>query len=698
MKTAMQNLDSVLAEIIDKDSSEVDQKRENANIDADSPMGAMLKIGSEASKAYYQDFVLNADYMQLHKDGWIHIHDLDFYKLTFNCCQIDLTKLFSGGFSIGPGGSIREPQSIESYASLACIVIQGNQNEMFGGQAIPKFDYDMAPGVAKSYRKNFRKVLAEICEDFLYDFTNETADNEVRVNHGLIYKSFAEEAVRRTEDTLGRKVSLSGDEDMDSMLAVQVCHLSPKAGLEEAKRIIKLTRRRTFFRTSEQVHQAMESLVHNLNTLHSRAGAQVPFSSLNYGTDTSPEGRMVVKNLLIATIEGLGNGETPIFPVQIFKVKDGVNYNMGDPNFDLFRLAMKCSTQRMFPNYAFLDSPYNAQYYKPGHPETEVAYMGCRTRVIGNNYDPAKEQCASRGNLSFTSINLPRLAIEAHGDIKKFYSDLDALMERVIQQLLDRFEIIAKKRVFNFSFLIGQGIWLDSEKLNWNDSIREVLKHGSMAIGFIGLAEALVALIGKHHGESEEAQKLGLEIIGHMKDFTDKKSEEMGLTFGIIGTPAEGLSGRFVRIDKKCYGEIPGVTDRDYYTNSSHIPVYFPITAYRKIQLEAPYHALENSGHIAYVEVDGDISSNLPAFERIVRTMHDFNVGYGAINLPIDQDPVCGYHGIIGDECPKCHRREGDGKPRFIRIRRVTGYLSDANNRFNSAKTAEEHDRVKHSL
>ena len=403
--------------------------------------------------------------------------------------------------------------------------------------------------------------------------------------------------------------------------------------------------------------------MHNLNTMNSRAGAQVPFSSLNYGTDISEQGRMVVRNLLLATEAGLGDGETPIFPVQIFKVKEGVNYNEGDPNYDLFQLAMRVSAKRLFPNFSFLDAPFNLQYYKPGDYDTEVAYMGCRTRVMGNVHDPKREVTCGRGNLSFTSINLPRIGIEAKGDVKKFYEILDQRIDLCIEQLLHRFKIQCSKKAYNYPFLMGQGVWIDSEKLDRNDSVAEVLKHGTLSVGFIGLAETLVALTGKHHGESEESYKLGYEIISTMRKRMDDESKKTGLNFTLLATPAEGLSGRFVRIDQKKFGKIPGVTDREYYTNSFHVPVYYPISAFEKIQKEAPFHALTNAGHISYVELDGDVCKNIDAFESVIRCMKEAGIGYGSVNHPVDRDPVCGYNGIIDDVCPRCGRHAGEGVP-----------------------------------
>lgn len=407
---------------------------------------------------------------------------------------------------------------------------------------------------------------------------------------------------------------------------------------------------------------------------------------------------MVIKNVLLATEAGLGFGETAIFPIHIFRVKEGINYNPGDPNYDLFQLAMRVSAKRLFPNFSFVDAPFNAMYYKPGHPETEVAYMGCRTRVLGNVYAPEDSVVYGRGNLSFTSINLPRIAINANKNIERFFEDLDRKIDLVAKQLLDRFAIQCSKKVKNFPFLMGQGVWIHSENLKPNDSIAEVLRHGTLSIGFIGLAETLVALIGKHHGESEEAKNLGLEIVSFMRGRCDELSEKYKLNFTLLATPAEGLSGRFIRMDKEKFGEIPGVTDREYYTNSFHVPVYFNISAYDKIKIEAPYHALTNAGHITYVELDGDTANNLEAFESIIRCMKESGIGYGSINHPVDRDPVCGYNGIIGDECPKCHRHEGDGEQNFERIRRITGYLVGTLDRFNDAKRAEERDRVKHGL
>jgi len=662
-----------------KAAKDNDVKRENANIDGDTAMGTMLKYGSEGAKEFYQMYILNPKHAKAHREGDIHIHDLDFYTLTTTCCQIDLLKLFKGGFSTGHG-FIREPNDIATYGALACIAIQSNQNDQHGGQSVPNFDYSMAPGVAKTYNKRYRLNLARGAE-LLADDTDAKADINAICDA-------AEKATGKTACLESAQEYLDKENEL----------LAAKYGDKIAGKLQRFAKKHAEEETDRATFQSMEAVVHNLNTMHSRAGAQVPFSSINYGTDTSAEGRMVIKNILLATEKGLGNGETPIFPVHIFKVKEGVNYNPGDPNYDLFKLSFRVSAKRLFPNYAFIDAPYNLAYYKPGHPETEVSYMGCRTRVIGNRFDPSREITYGRGNLSFTSMNLPRMAILANKNIDFFFEQLERMIELCCEQLLARFEIQCQKCVRNYPFLMGQGIWIDSDKLSIDDEVREVLKHGTLSLGFIGLAETLVALIGKHHGESEEAQRLGLEIVSFIRKKLDQKSAEMGLNFTCLATPAEGLSGRFVRIDKKRFGIIKGVTDRDYYTNSFHIPVYYPINAFDKIKLEAPYHALTNAGHISYIELDGDPSENLEAFEQVVRCMKEEGIGYGSINHPVDRDPVCGYTGIIGDYCPKCGRKiskEGSG---VERIRRITGYLVGTLDRFNDAKKAEVEDRVKHSL
>lgn len=659
-----------------KDATDSDIKRENANIDGNTAMGAMLKYGSEGAKHFNEMYVLKPEFSEAHRNGDIHIHDLDFYTLTTTCCQIDILKLFKDGFSTGHG-VLREPNDIASYSSLACIAIQSNQNDQHGGQSIVNFDYGLAPGVKKTYKKRYCQDLSSAIELICGEVTGP----EIKKIHKTLIDKGLWPTLDYNEEYLKAEKEMLLDIGIDESI-IEKCQKFARTKAEEE--------------TDKATYQAMESLIHNLNTMHSRAGAQTPFSSINYGMDTSTEGRMVVKNVLLVTEVGLGNGETPIFPIQIFRVKDGINFNPGEPNYDLFRLACRVSAKRLFPNFSFQDAPFNLQYYK-GTPETEIAYMGCRTRVIGNVYDPEREISNGRGNLSFTTINLPRIAILAEKNIEWFYEELDRKIDLVFEQLLERFEIQAKKKVNNYPFLMGEGVWIDSEKLNYNDEVREILKHGTLSVGFIGLAECLKALIGVHHGESETAQALGLEIVGHMRRRMDEMSEKTHLNFSLLATPAEGLSGRFVKIDKKKFGIIEGITDKEYYTNSFHIPVYFPISAFKKIQLEAPYHALTNAGHISYVELDGDPAKNVDAFEKVVRYMKTQGIGYGSINHPVDRDPVCGYSGIIGDTCPKCGRTEDEG-PKFQRIRRITGYLVGTLDRFNDAKRAEVRDRVKHSI
>lgn len=574
-------------------------KRSNANVNTDSPMGAMLTYGSEVARLWVDDTVLPPYVKEAVDNNLIWIHDKDFYGLTMTCCQIDLSQLFEHGFNTGHG-HIRPPKSIGTAAALACIAIQSNQNDMFGGQAVPAFDYYLAPYVKMTYEKN----VAE----------------------------------------LNRLVSALGGKP------------------DQYSRVPEFA----WNKTVEQTDQAMEALVHNLNTMHSRAGAQVPFSSLNYGTDTSRWGRQVIHSLLKATHRGMGNGETPIFPVQIFKIKEGVNYNPEDPNYDLFQLAMRVSAERLFPNFSFMDSPYNAQYLKrdeDGHidPDTEVAYMGCRTRVMANVNGP--ETTSGRGNLSFTSVNLVRCALESKGSFDIFLKNVYDACTVARDQLLHRFEIQKHRHVYNYPFLMGNGVYLDSGDLEWDDEIESALVHGTLSIGFIGLAEAMFCIFGQHHGESDAVWEHAFDTVRFMRDFCDRESEEHRLNFSLLATPAEGLSGKFVVKDKEKFGEIPGVTDKDYYTNSFHVPVYYNIGVAEKIEKEAPFHSLCNAGHITYVELDGDTTNNLSAFETIVRHMHDCGIGYGAINHPVDRDPICGYRGVIYDTCPCCGRKEFEAVP-----------------------------------
>ena len=655
-----------------EDAKNVDAKRENANVDGDTAMGTMLQFGSTLTKEFAKSYLMKEKFADAHDKGAIHIHDMDFMPMgTTTCCQIDLNELFKDGFSTGHG-HLRTPNSIMSYAALAAIAIQSNQNDQHGGQSIPAFDYYMAPGVVKTYKKTLKQEI--------YDF--------LELEGYLKFIKF-----NKIEKELDKISTIDYDiSNLDSFAKDE----------EKVLKIFRLANKKALEKTDRMTYQAMESFIHNLNTMHSRAGAQVPFSSVNLGTDTSSEGRMVIKNFLLATDSGLGRGETPIFPVSIFKVKEGVNYNKKDPNYDLFHLACCVSAKRLFPNFSFIDAPFNKEYYKEGNYKTEVGYMGCRTRVMGNVVDPNKAITPGRGNLSFTSINLVRIGIK-HGilnnekpDYEGFYKELTEMMDLVRDQLLERFDLQCMKKVYNFPFLLGQGIWIDSKGLKNNDKIKRVLKQGTLSIGFIGLAECLKALIGKHHGENKQAWDKGYEIIKFMRDKCDEYSRDYKLNFTLLATPAEGLSGRFTAIDKSIYGKIKGVTDREYYTNSFHIPVHYKITVDKKIKAEAPFHALTNAGHITYVELDGDPTSNVQAFEKIVRQMKETGIGYGAINHPVDRDPVCGFTGVINDICPGCGRTENDGV-KFERIRRITGYLVGTVDRFNNSKRAEERDRVKHN-
>ena len=656
-----------------KSAAEENSKRENANVDGDGPMGTMLHFGSTVSREFAKAYLMENKFSRAHDEGMIHIHDMDFLTMgTTTCMQIDLNKLFKNGFSTGHG-HLRTPNDIMSYAALAAIAIQSNQNDQHGGQSIPAFDYYLAPGVLKTFKKQFKQTLYDYLE--LDDFIN-------MINFDKVVELINEQT------TLDFEIEIFEEFYKDS---------------SRVEDIFRRAYEKALLKTDKITYQAMEAFIHNLNTMHSRAGAQVPFSSINFGTDTTTEGRMVSKNLLLATSAGLGKGETPIFPISIFKVKEGINYNETDPNYDLFKLSCEVSAKRLFPNFSFIDAPFNLQYYKEGNHDTEVGYMGCRTRVLANAVDPERSVTPGRGNLSFTTINLPRIGINngilknEKADMKEFYKELESTMELVKNQLLSRFEIQCNKSVRNFKFLLGQGIWMDSDNLKPTDRLRKVLKHGTLSIGFIGLAECLKALTGKHHGESEDAQKLGLEIITFMRKKCDEFTKEYNLNFTLLATPAEGLSGRFTAIDRSIYGSIKGITDKDYYTNSFHVPVYYKTTIENKINKEAPYHALTNAGHISYIELDGDTTKNPEAFMKVVRLMKEAGIGYGAVNHPVDRDPVCGFNGMIDDVCPGCGRTEEDGIP-FERIRRITGYLVGTMDKWNNGKKAEEKDRVKHTL
>ncbi len=684
IRNSKTRLMKAIEEITFEDAEDADIKRENANINGNTAMGTMLQYGSTVSKEFCKTHILKPEHSFAHDNGDIHIHDMDFLNMgTLTCCQIDVKKLFNGGFSTGHG-FLREPQDIISYGALAAIAIQSNQNDQHGGQSIPFFDYGLAEGVYKTFKKFYIGNLAKALKLFKGIENNDAIKN-------IVYN---------TEKETNQKVGLKRDElylNLEKKKLIETFDINE----ELVNNIQNFAFEESYRETDKKTYQSMEAFIHNLNTMHSRAGAQVPFSSVNFGTDTSEEGRMVTKNLLLSQERGLGNGETPIFPILIFKVKEGINLNPEDPNYDLFKLSCRVSAKRLFPNFSFLDAPFNAKYYKKGEPDTEATYMGCRTRVLSNVC--GSETVSGRGNISFTTVNLPRLGIK-HGivsnekvNLDDFFEELDEKINLIIEQLLERLEVQGNKKMKNFPFLMGQGVWKGSDDLGPEDTLKEVIKQGTLTIGFIGLAECLIALIGKHHGESKEAQELGLKIVSHMRNRMDEATKKYKLNFSLMGTPAEGLSGRFTKIDKKVYGEIKGITDKEYYTNSFHVPVYYNISAYDKIEIEAPYHELTNAGHITYVELDGDPSDNLEAFETVIKAMKDLGIGYGSINHPVDRDPICGFSGVITSNiCPVCGRNEDESDIKFERIRRITGYLVGTVDRFNNAKKAEVRDRVKH--
>ena len=602
-----------------KSANEEDSKRENANIDGNSAMGTMLQFGSTISRAFTETYLMKKKFAEAHDNGDIHIHDMDFEAMgTTTCMQIDLNKLFKNGFSTGHG-HLREPKDIMSYSALAAIAIQSDQNDQHGGQSIPAFDFYMAPGVLKTFKRQYKQAVYE-----LLDFTD--------------FISFVN--MDKVEKEIDKLNSINVDVS---------CFEPIYKDSHEVKRIFEKAYETAYKKTNRMTYQAMEAFIHNLNTMHSRAGAQVPFSSINFGTDTSPEGRMVIKNFLLSVDAGLGKNETPIFPISIFKLRKGVNYETDDPNYDLFQLAISVAAKRLNPTFSFMDTSFNKPY------GGDVAYMGCRTRVIANRRGP--EITEGRGNLSFTTINLPRLAIKSERNIDTFYRLLDDLLDLVRDQLYHRYQVQANLKVRDLPFLMGQGLYLDSDKLASDDRIEEAIKHGTLGVGFIGLAETLTSLLGCHHAQSEEAQKLGEDIIGHMREKVDAMSDKYDLNYSFIATPAEGLSGRFIRMDRKEYGIIPGVTDKAYYTNSFHVPVSYPISAFEKMRLEGAYHKFTNGGHISYVEFASSPVHNLGAVEDVLRHMLECDCGYVGINFPIDYCEECGYTGIIdSDYCPVCER------------------------------------------
>ena len=624
IRNSKTSLTKTFKEVLDADGSDI--SRENANVDGKAPMGLMLLFGSEIEKDYVKRYMINPKFTELHDNGDIHIHDLNMYACTFNCCNIGLKELFRKGFNTGHG-TLRPPQSISTALTQAAIVVQANQNDMYGGQGIPLFDYELSPYIAKTLGSNIKDTIESVL------------GQEIDFN----FKDFCYSLCEKNNSSL-----------VDESLKELESKIYEFVG-DKTKKVLELSRKRTF----KDTFQACEGFVHNLNSLNSRAGSQVPFSSINYGTNTTPEGQMLIENTLEATEEGLGNGETSIFPVQIFKIKEGINANPGDPNYYLLEKAVEVTSKRMYPNFVNIDVPGNIEYYREGKPETEMATMGCRTKTLA--MPDGTGRVTNRGNIAFTTINLPRLGILAEHKIDKFFELLDQRITDCIDELLERVNYIKTKKVYNFPFLMGQNIYLGSENLGWNDSIEPALRNGTLAVGFIGIAEALKALIGKHHGESKEAYQLALKIVKRIRERTDKATSETGWMFGCFATPAEGLAERFAKIDQKKFGVIEGVTDRKFYTNSFHIPVYFPITATKKMQKEGPFHSLCNAGAITYVEMDGDPSKNLKAVMKLVQFSRKCGISYFSINHSVDRCPVCGYEGIIEtDVCPHCGWKEGE--------------------------------------
>jgi len=698
-KTQMKHImDGIVA--IDKN----DVNLSNANMSSHTPAGQMMTFASEVTKDYTYKYLLPKQYAEAHRTGDIHIHDLDYYPTkTTTCIQYDLDDLFERGFHT-KNGSIRTPQSIQSYATLATIIFQTNQNEQHGGQAIPAFDFFMAKGVLKSYQK---AIVTGIT--FYMDMKGNTIDEKnlaTQVHTHLVSIEPAKEARTAFLSALANQSIVLTEEELAHIL-----HAAHK-------------------QVRKDTHQAMEGFIHNLNTMHSRGGNQVVFSSINYGTDTSAEGRMVIEELLKATVEGLGTrGEVPVFPIQIFKIKDGVSYSEADyqkamtdfesalnggmtfetPNFDLFLKACRTTAKALFPNFMFLDAPFNQnEKWDKNDPKRyryELATMGCRTRVFENLN--GEKTSLGRGNLSFTTMNLPRLAIEAHREAERtagennreameqcarklFLQSVHRMAEFIGEQLYVRYQYQRTALVRQFPFMMSNDVWKGGGRLNPNDEVGDVLKQGTLGIGFIGGHNAMVALYGEGHGHNRKAWDTLYEAVEEMNRVADKLKQKYGLNYSVLATPAEGLSGRFTRIDRKKYGIISGVTDRDYYVNSFHVDVKEPISIVEKIKREAPFHALTRGGHITYVELDGEAQKNVRAIAKIVKVMHDEGIGYGSINHPVDTCHNCGYRGVIYDRCPICNSEN------ILRMRRITGYLTGDLSSWNSAKRAEERDRIKH--
>lgn len=639
----------VLTDIIAAKKNDI--TRENANMNADTPAGMMMKVASERTKEYVDEFLLSDDVRKLVDDNILHVHDKDYYPTkSLTCLQHPVDKLLHEGFRAGHGES-RPAKRIETASILSCISMEAIQNEMHGGQAIPAFDFYLAPFVRKTYIEEVEKI-----EEFLGADFSDLYDSKI-------------------DDYLFK--------ELDDM------------------KCDERVRQHAINQTVERVHQAMEAFIHNMNTIHSRGGNQVVFSSINYGTDTSAEGRCIIRELLLSTYNGVGNHATAIFPIQIWKKKRGVSFLPGDPNYDLFKLACKVTAKRFFPNFVNLDAPFNkSDKWRADDPKRymyEVATMGCRTRVFEDRFGDS--QSVGRGNLSFSTVNLPGLALsvmdiaDENDRLKAFFEKLTYAIDITGKQLYERYEFQCTALTKQFPLLMS-GMWVGSENLKPDDEVREVLKHGTLGVGFIGLAECLIALCGHHHGESAEAQKLGLKIITFMRDKTKELSDKYDLNYSVFSTPAEGLSGKFTKKDRKKYGVVPGVTDKDYYTNSNHIPVYYKCSADFKARIEAPYHDLTRGGHIFYVELDGDATHNVEAVEQIVELMDKYNIGYGSINHNRNRCLDCSYEDASAnlEVCPVC------GSHNIDKLQRITGYLVGTTDRWNSGKLAELHDRVTHGV
>ena len=637
----------IFLEIIEAKNTDV--TRENANMNTDSPAGMMMKFASETTKPFVDDYLLSAEARDAVRNGYLHIHDKDYYPTkSLTCVQHPLDNILEYGFVAGHGES-RPAKRIETASVIACISLETAQNEMHGGQAIPAFDFYLAPFVRSSFIEEVKKI-----EEL-------TAQN---LSH--LYNAAVDDFVKRPLD------GLDGD----------------ARWLQHAVNT-----------TVSRVHQSMEAFIHNMNTIHSRGGNQVVFSSINYGTDTSAEGRCIIRELLNSTYEGVGNGATAIFPIQIWKKKRGVNYVSGDPNYDLYKLACKVTARRFFPNFVNLDATFNHhekwQADDPLRYKYEIATMGCRTRVFEDRY--GEKTSIGRGNLSFSTVNIVRIAIECMGikdqqeRIERFFQRLDSVLEITARQLCDRFDFQKTAFVKQFPLLMSK-LWVGSDTLRGDQTIEPVMNHGTLGIGFIGLAECLVALTGKHHGESDESQRLGLRIVSHMRSRANEFAEKYGHNFSVLATPAEGLSGKFTAKDRKTFGELPGITDKTYYTNSNHVPVYYHCSPRHKAKIEGPYHELTRGGHIFYVEIDGDATHNPQAIMDIVDLMDTNNIGYCSVNHNRNRCLDCGYEDASEglDECPKCKSHKID------KLQRITGYLVGTTDRWNSAKLAELADRVVH--